>query len=396
MLNKLMRRKTTPTLSPPVLQEILPEVVIEKGNNDSALLQTVTALIREGIWSVEYSGLTDPKPIQFSAKALQHLGSHRQENISLVTLTQMIHPDDREAFRLMIRRAVSHGSSEPHQLRCSSSTDRATYRWIRISAEYCADHNPPRLVGILDDINEEIAQNRRYDIVSTRFDLAREMLNDGLWDLDIKNGNPLDPGNVFWWSLQLRRQLGFETVEEFPDVMESWSSRLHPQDKEQALKAFIEHLMDHTGKTGFDTEYRLKLRSGEYRWFQARGQTRRAADGTPLRAVGALIDIQSRKDRLTHEKNEADRRVQMDETVKEIAGLVSENGNIAAQIKIISLNASIEAARAGVHGRGFSVIASAIRALAERTAVITGNIDRLQMRIRSVSGDSETTTSPKR
>ena len=396
MFNRLMRRKTSPALSPPVLEEISPEVEIPTENNDSMLLQSVTALIQEGIWSVEYSGPADNKIIQFSAKALQHLRCHQQENISLTTLTQMIHPDDREAFKLMIRRAVSHGGGEQLQLRCCSSTDRATYRWLRISAEYCAQHNPPRLVGILDDIDEAIAQARRYEIVSTRFDLAREMLNDGLWDLDIKDGNPLDPGNVFWWSLQLRRQLGFETVEEFPDVMESWSSRLHPQDKEATLKAFVDHLMDHSGKTGFDTEYRLKLRSGEYRWFQARGQTRRAADGTPLRAVGALIDIQSRKDRLIHEENEATRRVQTDETVKEIAELVSENGNIAAQIKLISLNASIEAARAGVHGRGFSVIASAIRALAERTAVITGNIDRLQMRIKSVSGDSETSSTQKR
>lgn len=396
MFNKLKRKKKPIVLAPPVLQESPTVEEIQKENNDAALLQSVTAQIREGIWSVEYSGLADNKAIQFSAKALQHLGSQQEENISLSTLTQMIHPDDREAFKLMIRRAVSHVGSEQLELRCSSLTDRATYRWLRISAEYCTLHNPPHLVGMLDDIEEEIAQARRYEIVSTRFDLAREMLNDGLWDLDIKDGNPLDPGNVFWWSLQLRRQLGFETVEEFPDVMESWSSRLHPQDKEAALKAFMEHLMDHTGKTGFDTEYRLKLRSGEYHWFQARGQTRRAADGTPLRAVGALIDIQSRKDRIIHQENEENRRVQTDETVKEIAELVSENGNIAAQIKIISLNASIEAARAGVHGRGFSVIASAIRALAERTAVITGNIDRLQMRIKNLSGDNETTSTLKR
>ncbi|MFC7509619.1 methyl-accepting chemotaxis protein [Pantoea stewartii] len=61
--------------------------------------------------------------------------------------------------------------------------------------------------------------------------------------------------------------------------------------------------------------------------------------------------------------------------------MVSENANIAAQIKLISLNASIEAARAGVQGRGFSVIASEIRELADRTAEITENISRLQIRL---------------
>ncbi|MCX2905282.1 methyl-accepting chemotaxis protein (plasmid) [Pantoea agglomerans] len=106
-----------------------------------------------------------------------------------------------------------------------------------------------------------------------------------------------------------------------------------------------------------------------------------------MRAVGALIDIQGRKDRGRHEESEVRRNIQTAETAKEIAELVSENGIIAAQIKLISLNASIEAARAGVHGRGFSVIASAIRGLAERTADITGHISRLQMRIsNSASG----------
>ncbi|MBA1195489.1 PAS domain-containing protein, partial [Pseudomonas entomophila] len=83
----------------------------------------------------------------------------------------------------------------------------------------------------------------------------------------------------------------FETVEEFPDVLDSWASRLHPQDKEASLVAFAAHLNDRTGKTPFDIEYRLKMKSGEYRWFRARGQTRRDAQGLPLRVVGALVDV---------------------------------------------------------------------------------------------------------
>jgi len=75
---------------------------------------------------------------------------------------------------------------------------------------------------------------------------------------------------------------------------------------------------------------------------------------------------------LLHEENEIKRNVQTAETAKEIAELVSENGNIAAQIKLISLNASIEAARAGMHGRGFSVIASAIRDWPKEPRILPG------------------------
>lgn len=357
-------------------------------DNDTLLLKSIMHLGQEGIWYIAAPDLHNDSPAFFSPKARHLLGLSPQKEIGMTSLTQRVHPDCRDAFRDFIRYTISHAAAGK-PLHCRIKTDENTFEWFRVRALYSTEFTPPRLVGVIENTEQETAQARLFDIVSTRFDLSREMLNDGLWDLDIIGGNPLNPDNVFWWSPQFRKLLGFETVEEFPDVMDSWASRLHPEDKQAALDAFVSHLMDFSGKTGFDIEYRLKLRSGEYRWFQARGQTKRAADGTPLRAVGALIDIQSRKDRLLHEESEISRNIQTTETAKEIAELVSENGNIAAQIKLISLNASIEAARAGVHGRGFSVIASAIRGLAERTADITGQISRLQMRIRSFAASSE-------
>ncbi|MDV5356305.1 PAS domain-containing methyl-accepting chemotaxis protein [Enterobacter asburiae] len=388
MFQNLFKKKSAKEQIPsPVIAEPVREVR-QVDRSDAILLKNLMQLSKEGVWYVEAPDLQSDSPAWFSQEARRLLGVSAQSAPGLASLIQMVHPDFRDAFRSFIRYALSHGGVEK-PLQCRIKTDATTYQWFRIRALYNTEFTPPRLVGVIENSEEETTQARLFDIVSTRFDLSREMLNDGLWDLDIIGGNPLNPDNVFWWSPQFRKLLGFETIEEFPDVMESWASRLHPEDKQAALDAFVSHLMDLSGKTPFDIEYRLKLRSGEYRWFQARGQTKRAADGTPLRAVGALIDIQGRKDRLVHEQSEVRRNIQTAETAKEIAELVSENGSIAAQIKLISLNASIEAARAGIHGRGFSVIASAIRGLAERTADITGQISRLQMRIRDSAAATE-------
>ncbi|WEX75071.1 methyl-accepting chemotaxis protein [Sinorhizobium numidicum] len=65
----------------------------------------------------------------------------------------------------------------------------------------------------------------------------------------------------------------------------------------------------------------------------------------------------------------------------EIGEIVSVVAEIADQTNLLALNAAIEASRAGDHGRGFNVVASEIRTLADQSKSATTRVRRILMEI---------------
>lgn len=140
---------------------------------------------------------------------------------------------------------------------------------------------------------EELKQNyfdlqhkeEQLGISEERYRLALDGSRDAIWDWDIKR-------NKTFTSDRWREMLGYEAKDLEVDHL-TWKELIHPDDKERAFKAQKDHL---NGNTSFySSEYRLKMKDGNYKWIMVRGKALRDADGNPIRIAGSQTDITERK-----------------------------------------------------------------------------------------------------
>ncbi len=138
---------------------------------------------------------------------------------------------------------------------------------------------------------------------------------------------------------------------------------------------------------------RLDARGGDV-WIQATYNPVLDAQGRPQKIVKIASDITRQvrleqelqlrlSDGMTFQAELERQKTTLEETMAQLAAIVSTINEIAAQTNLLALNATIEAARAGEAGRGFTVVASEVKKLAMDTRQAT---ERASLMMQAIPG----------
>jgi len=230
-----------------------------------------------GVW------ILDPATgnISYSSRWQEMLGySDGQVPDTREEWEKLVHPEDRGS--------VLEGDhlEQVHRLRQADGT----WKWILTRARMLRDDEgrPLHLVGTNMDLTEIREIQDQLAEQSERLAHLLESTGAGTWEWDIGSGRMVIDNR--WAEI-----IGYRLEELEPVDLNTWSSRLHPEDRQMALAA-LDAACSPEGSP-YRTEYRLRHRDGHWVWILDQAKVvSRTENGHALLMYGTHLDITEQKD----------------------------------------------------------------------------------------------------
>lgn len=203
-----------------------------------------------------------------------------QEYLLTCHYLDFVHPSD-VAETTQLLNHLQHTKKNTLQLTNRYRCQNGSYQTLAWEITYTAESEILYAVAI--PVTEKA--ERTLCGSEERFKLALCGANDGIWDWNLET-------NEIYYSPRWKNLLGYQE-EEIEPCLNSFLNLLYPNDWEHVQKDIQAHL--NGDKPFYESNFRLRHRDGNYRWYLARGTALRNAQGKPYRMVGTQSDITAQK-----------------------------------------------------------------------------------------------------
>jgi PAS domain S-box-containing protein len=190
-----------------------------------------------------------------------------------------IHPEDLDAVEKAIAAVLKDGGIFSQEYRLVQAD--GGYRWVIAEGRptLAPDGTPLRFPGVSFDITERKNAEAALRDSEERLRAITNSIDQMIWSTTPDGYH--DYYNQRWYD--------FTGVPSGSTDGEGWAGMFHPEDQDRAWSVW-RHSLD-TGDP-YHIEYRLRHRSGKYRWVLGRAQAVRNDDGEITRWFGSCTDIQ--------------------------------------------------------------------------------------------------------
>lgn len=198
---------------------------------------------------------------------------------------KIIHPEDiaQLAFHLNQFKSAKLGDIIEFEIRAKNQS--GDWRWMRVRESVFKTNEIGeviQIIGVATDITSLQAQNSALEntvaMRTAQLNLLYEKIPNLIWHTDSQ-------GNGIYVNQRWIDYTGMPLGSDF-------SKMIHPDDYENCMKVWGEALAT---KQDYQTEYRLKSKSGEYRWFFVRGVPTMGQNSDVTEWFGTCTDIHDKK-----------------------------------------------------------------------------------------------------
>lgn len=234
----------------------------------------------EGVWAMDGNFVTT-----FVNQRMADMLGYPVEEVLGKTVDYFFYqadlPDHRHNMELR------HQGKDQSYVRRFRRKDGSTL-WTTVSATALNDPKGNFLgsFAMFTDITESKQAEIQRSEMQQRLEIALEAGIIGIWDWHVETGDLYQ--DKYWL-----RQLGYSEGE-VENRIESWSDRIHPDDKSRVMEMLNGYLRGDLPV--YEAEHRLRTKSGEWKWILTSGKVLRCDNsGKPLRMLGTHLDIHDRK-----------------------------------------------------------------------------------------------------